>query len=116
MKNPLLAGLAASLLCACDGPPAGAADGGLADAGPTGLAVLGAYTHDVASVTIDDITLEADDLRRPRDLAFRPGVALELWVLDAERGVMILSNAGTADRSIVCSLSNLITSEPPSTG
>lgn len=84
----------------CDVAPAGTPDAGVPDAGPSGLALLGGYTHDPASVAIEEITTEADDLRRPRDLAFRPGATNELWVVDEEAGVMILAGAGTATRSV----------------
>jgi hypothetical protein len=61
-----------------------------------GIAALGGYTHDIASVTMTEIGGASDGLKMPRDLAFSPAVDDELWVVSrTDDSATIFSGAGT---------------------
>jgi len=103
------------LLClACDDPKDGGgsdggSDGGSVDTGdtgdtgeaePSGIAALGALSHDLSTVTVTVVAEKPDGLRTPRDLAFNPDVEGELWVVNrANDSATIFSNVGEGDQS-----------------
>lgn len=91
------------VLGACDSPPIAAveSDAGPGDAGPQGLAILGAGTHDPASLEIVEIANRDDGLSGPRDLGLSPIAADELWVLNSDSAMVIVSSAGAADRAAI---------------
>jgi hypothetical protein len=61
-----------------------------------GIAALGGFTHDIASVTMTEIGGASDGLKMPRDLAFSPAVDDELWVVSrTDDSATIFSGAGT---------------------
>ena len=61
----------------------------------TGIAALGAGSHDIGSVTVTEIGTDDDGLNIPRDLEFNPDVEGELWVVNqADDSVTIFDNAG----------------------
>jgi hypothetical protein len=63
---------------------------------PMGIAALGGFTHDIASVTMTEIGGASDGLKMPRDLAFSPAVDDELWVVSrTDDSATIFSGAGT---------------------
>lgn len=80
-----LIGCAAVVLCGCNG-----------EADPTGLAVLGFDTQDLAdSVQLDVVLDGGDDLNLPRDLAFDPETPGRLWVVNRDdNSVTIVDDAG----------------------
>lgn len=88
-------------LAACDASPVVIVDAGPGDAGPSGLPVLGAGSHDPAALEVVEIANRDDGLFEPRDLALSPVADHELWVLNTDSGMVIVSNAGAADRAAV---------------
>jgi hypothetical protein len=68
------------------------------DTGPaplTGIPILGDGTHDIDNVEVTVISSPADGLNFPTDLAFKPGVAGELWVTNrADFSIVVYQNAG----------------------
>ena len=62
---------------------------------PTGLAILGGGTHDVAEVELTVIATEADGLSTPRDLEFNPDAPDQLWVVNRIEVMVVLHDAGT---------------------
>ena len=65
-----------------------------------GVAALGQGTHDLSAVTVTVVADKSDGLRIPRDLAFNPDVAGELWVVNrANDSATIFTDVGTADQT-----------------
>ena len=74
--------------------------GGGGDEEVTGLAAFGYNSHDISTVNLTVIGTSADGLDVPRDLAFNPDVAGELWVVNQEDdSASIFSGAGTDAQS-----------------
>jgi hypothetical protein len=72
------------------------------DTGPaplTGIPILGDTTHDIDNVEVTVISSPADGLNFPTDLAFKPGVAGELWVTNrTDFSIVVYQNAGQPDQ------------------
>jgi len=67
------------------------------DSGPAGVSILGGYSHALESVSLTEI---AGGLDMPRDLAFNPEVADELWVTnDSAEDMIVFSNINTDSQS-----------------
>jgi DNA-binding beta-propeller fold protein YncE len=61
----------------------------------TGIPILGDGTHDIANLDVTVISSPADGLTFPTDLAFKPGVAGELWVTNrSDFSIVIYRDAG----------------------
>lgn len=89
-----LIGLALLAAAGCGPAPTAPSDAGT-DAGPTGIAVLGSGAHTADSVVVTEIAGAADDLAGPRDLAFHPEQAGQLWVVNAQTSsVVVIHDAG----------------------
>ncbi len=74
---------------------AGAADSTTdLDAGPTGLAILGFGSHAIDAVGLSTVATLDDAIRAPRDLAFHPTVDNQLWIVNDDGFVTILSDVG----------------------
>lgn len=104
MRALCLLGLASAVaICACDGGGSTTSDpdGGPPDAGLQGIAALGAGSHDPARVEIVEVTVTDDFLNAPRDIAFSPIADHELWILNSDSWMVIVSNVGTPERSVV---------------
>jgi hypothetical protein len=67
---------------------------------PAGLAVLGNYSHSTDSVEVTEIGNQTSGLFRPRDVAFKPGVPGEMWVVnERDNSIVIFKNTGTPDQT-----------------
>lgn len=91
MRNVPFLCLSLLVLAACTDPA-------VEDAGPpepVGLPLLGAGDHTLVSVEVTEIATAADDLSRPRDLAFDPSDPTSLWIVNYTTSVIVLRNAGT---------------------
>lgn len=67
---------------------------------PQGIALLGNGSHDISGLSLTEIATAADGLATPRDLAFRPGYAGQLWVVNYDDdSVVVVFDAGTADQT-----------------
>ena len=99
MRHPMLF-ICALLLGACAGAnPAPTA--GSPDAGPSGLTVLGAGSHDPSGLDVVEIATAAHELFEPRDLAFSPVADHQLWIINRDSGMVIVSATGTAEQTTV---------------
>lgn len=97
-KRLVLVSIGIVALGACDGAPVAMVE---PDGGPQGLAVLGAGTHDLAALEVVEVATRDDGLLQPRDIAFGPMGDHELWILNSDSGMVIVSRAGFDDRSAV---------------
>ena len=67
---------------------------------PTGLPVLGSGSASVDAVDFRSVGDASDGMNTPRDLAFNPDVANELWVVNrADDSVSVFSDVGTSEQS-----------------
>ena len=67
---------------------------------PSGAAVLGAGTHDLAHVRIEMIATSEDGLDTPTDVAIQPDIPTNIWITNRSKdGITILHDIDTADRS-----------------
>jgi len=67
---------------------------------PTGRPILGAGSHDPASLMIETLLDSANGLTSPRDLAFNPMVVdgvSQLFVADADMNMFVVTNPGTPE-------------------
>ncbi len=65
---------------------------------PSGVAVLGDGSHDIAAVEVSVIATADDAISEPRDLAFNPDDPTQLWVVNQTTSVTILLDVGTAEQ------------------
>jgi len=88
-------------LGACSGgrdeAPAAPSDAGT-DAGPPGLALFGFGTHEPSTLEVTVIASEDQGLWEPRDIAFSPAADHQLWVLNADSAMVIISATGTPEQ------------------
>ncbi len=79
-------------------------DGDTGDTGgapESGVAALGQGAHDLGSIAVTVVAVRDDGLRTPRDLAFNPDVAGELWVVNrANDSATIFENIGEDDQTV----------------
>ena len=69
---------------------------------PTTIPALGNGMHTPASVRVTVVASDADELDRPRDLAFNPEAPEQLWILNnGSSSITIVRNAGTPERDSV---------------
>lgn len=62
---------------------------------PSGLPILGDGTHDLASLEVTIISSDADGLKFPTDLEFKPDVPGELWVTNhQDYSIVVYQHAG----------------------
>jgi sugar lactone lactonase YvrE len=73
-----------------------------APAAPPTIPALGNGMHTPASVRVTVVASDADELDRPRDLAFNPEAPEQLWILNnGSSSITIVRNAGTPERDSV---------------
>ena len=73
------------------GPPA-------TDAGPMGLPLLGAGAHTADAVGGQIVATADDALEAPRDLAFHPENADQLWIVNGNTSMTILTDVGSPEQ------------------
>lgn len=67
---------------------------------PTGVAALGAGTHDLAHVRVEVMATNEDGLDDPTDVAIQPDLPSHVWITNhAKDGVTILRDIDTPERS-----------------
>ena len=82
------------------GPSGGPAGSGAGGSTPSGIPVLGNGQHSADSVQIATIATSSDGLDEPRDVAFHPTRAGELWVVNrADHSVTVLVGASSGSPS-----------------
>ena len=86
--------------CSGDDAPAAPSDAGT-DAGPPGLALFGYGTHEPSTLDVTVIAGEDQGLWEPRDIAFSPAADHQLWVLNSDSAMVIISATGTPEQSHV---------------
>jgi hypothetical protein len=87
-----------------DGEPTSGSGASTTSSGPgaglpadTSIDVLGGGTHDPVDVVITEIGTQVDGLNVPRDLAFNPQVAGQLWVVNvSDDSIVVYENAADA--------------------
>lgn len=99
MRHPILFSCALLLGACADANPAPIAV--TPDAGPSGLAVLGAGSHEPSGLDVVEIATAAHELFEPRDLAFSPVADHQLWIINRDSGMVIVSATGTAEQTTV---------------
>lgn len=98
MRHYIAIGSTALFLCACGGAAAPMVE---PDGGPQGLALLGSGTHEPSALEIVEIATREQGLLGPRDLAFSPVADHELWVLNSDSGMVIVSETGRPEQTSV---------------
>lgn len=102
MRKLLAASLLLTLACGGDDRPmttedSGPADGGV-DAGPMGIALLGFGAHTTDAVDVQVVATSEDAVGSARDLEFNPSDPSQLWVVNYEGTVTILTDVGTPEQ------------------
>lgn len=97
----LLSGLLCVGACGGGSEPSGTPDAGTPDAGPVGVAALGAGLHEPSGLEIVTIADVEDGLFEPRDLAFSPVADHELWILNSDSWMVIVSGTGSPEQAAV---------------
>lgn len=78
---------------------AGCSGGDSGGGGGNPLTALGGGTHSVTDVSVTEIATSADLLDEPRDLAFNPEKASDLWVVNfGNNSITVISKPGTSDQ------------------
>ncbi len=79
-----------------DGNDPGTGGSGAGEPMPQGLPILGSFSHDIGTMTVELIASSTDGLVTPRDIAFHPTIADEAWMINTDDSALVINDMGGA--------------------